>query len=114
MIWAFEWMDAKEGANQDCIKANRGSEWQCFFAQYTSYHIKTPIFPLQPIYDSWQIGNILGTNEAAQVHQWGRNLQTYLNNGLLKFNPNNGAFLDSCFRHCYAWGDIHVRGKNQV
>jgi len=114
MIWTFEWMAAREGVNQDCIKANPDNEWRCFFAQYTAPHIKTPIFPLQAIYDSWQIPNDLGTNEPAQVNLWGRNLHTYLNDGLLRLNPNNGVFLDSCFHHCGAWGDIHINGKNQV
>ena len=32
-----------------------GNEWKCIFAEHTSPHIKTPIFPLQGEYDSWQM-----------------------------------------------------------
>ena len=28
-----------------------GSEWKCIFAEHTSPHIKTPIFPLQGEYE---------------------------------------------------------------
>ena len=34
--------------NDACIAANGGGdEWKCIFAEHTSPHIKTPIFPLQ-------------------------------------------------------------------
>ena len=37
-----------QGVNDACIAANGGGdEWKCIFAEHTSPHIKTPIFPLQ-------------------------------------------------------------------
>jgi hypothetical protein len=48
-------MNSTSGVNDACIAANAGSEWKCIFAEHTSPHIKTPIFPLQGEYDSWQM-----------------------------------------------------------
>jgi len=47
-------MNSTSGVNDACIAANAGSEWKCIFAEHTSPHIKTPIFPLQGEYDSWR------------------------------------------------------------
>lgn len=55
MIWVFEYMNASSGVNDGCIAANPGNEWMCVFAEHTSPHIQTPIFPLQGEYDSWQM-----------------------------------------------------------
>ena len=53
--WVFTYMNSTSGVNDACIAANAGSEWKCIFAEHTSPHIKTPIFPLQGEYDSWQM-----------------------------------------------------------
>ena len=51
--WA-QYMNSTSGVNDACIAANAGSEWKCIFAEHTSPHIVTPIFPLQGEYDSWR------------------------------------------------------------
>jgi hypothetical protein len=38
------------------ISTNR---WQCFMAQYTVLHMRTPVFVLNSLYDSWQLDIVL-------------------------------------------------------
>jgi len=47
------------GVNQDCIKGEMADPWKCFFPQYTEPYIKSKLFALNSIYDTWQLGNIL-------------------------------------------------------
>jgi hypothetical protein len=93
MIWVFENQNSTSGVNQDCIAAYKplSQEWKCIFAQYTSPHIKTPIFPLQAEYDSWQTSNILGSSDPKLINEWGATLTTLVKNGLLN-RPQNGIF----------------------
>ena len=55
MQWVFTYMNSTSGVNDACIAGNAGNEWKCIFAEHTSPFIKTPIFPLQGEYDSWQM-----------------------------------------------------------
>jgi hypothetical protein len=76
-------------------------------------YIRTPTFPLQSTYDTWQTAN-----EVALINEWGRNL-TYLiwTNLLLRHHGSkqqnhHGIFLDSCAHHCGAWS-IVIHGDSQ-
>lgn len=44
----------------DCLKEYPDEPFRCMFAQNLHKHIKTPIFAIQSLYDSWSIPNILG------------------------------------------------------
>ena len=55
MIWAFSQQNSSSGVNEQCIAGNAGAEWRCMFAEHTSPFIRTPTFPLQSVYDSWQV-----------------------------------------------------------
>jgi len=116
MIWTFEWMAAQGGVNADCVKKFMPTKdtWKCFFAEHTSPFIRTPIFPLQSIYDSWQISEDLHSNNPAEINVYGKALLNLVNKNLLAPHPGNGVFLDSCFHHCGQWGNIHIDGKNQA
>merc|ERR1712150_208886 len=48
------------GLNAACFAAHKstGDPEKCIFAQWASEHIKTPTFPLQSEYDSWQTSNV--------------------------------------------------------
>jgi len=108
MRWVFTAQNATSGVDQDCIGAHSagGDTYLCFFAEHTTPYIKTPIFPLQSRYDSWQVGNILGTNETAPVNTYGtmfaQRFQAVVN------NPENGYFFDSCYHHCGEWDSIKI------
>lgn len=100
----FYLFNSSSGVNDACIAANPGLEWKCYFAEHTSPHIKTPIFPLQAEYDSWQMVGDLGINATDPanypvVNAWGANLTTLIHTNLLAANPGHGVFLDSCLHH---------------
>jgi len=116
MIWTFETMAAQTGVNDACIAAytkNRQGLWHCFFAQYTSPFIETPMFPLQSEYDSWQVSEDLDSQNVAMINQYGKNLTDLVKLDLL-IHPRNGVFLDSCYHHCGEWGSIVIDGANQA
>ena len=98
MQWVFTYMNSTSGVNDACIAANAGSEWKCIFAEHTSPHIKTPIFPLQGEYDSWQMCCDAGyetkdskMNDA--INAWGKKLTGLVHTNLLGPNPKHGIFL---------------------
>jgi hypothetical protein len=108
MRWVFTQQNCTSGVNQDCIAAHQagGDTYLCFFAEHTTPYIKTPIFPLQSRYDSWQVGNILGTNETAAVNTYGTLFAQRFQ--AVEKNPNNGYFFDSCYHHCGEWDSIRI------
>jgi len=116
MIWTFEMMACESGVNDACVAAwkPKGQAWKCFFAQHTSPFIQTPIFPLQSVYDSWQISEDLNSKEPGLINQWGKTLADLVNSELLRPHDHNGIFLDSCFHHCGEWGAIRIDGQNQA
>jgi hypothetical protein len=99
------------GLNAACVAAHTETKdpEKCIFAQWSSQHIKTPTFPLQSQYDSWQTGNVMGGGDADVQNEFGRNL-TGLVKELLLAQPQHGIFLDSCHHHCGNWGDSLIDG----
>ena len=58
MTWAFYQQNSSSGVNAACIAAkDRDRQSECMFAQHTAPYIQTPTFPLQSVYDSWQVGS---------------------------------------------------------
>jgi len=108
MRWVFMQQNCTSGVNQDCIGAHSagGDTYLCFFAEHTTPYIKTPIFPLQSRYDSWQVGNILGTNATDPVNTYGTLFAQRFQ--AVEKNPDNGYFFDSCYHHCGEWDSIRI------
>jgi len=113
MSWAFYQQNASSGVDADCIAGNPGAEWRCMFAEHTAPFIHTPMFPLQSVYDSWQVDNDLGSTDANLINEWGKNLTALVEHNLLT-NPVHGIFLDSCYHHCGMWGSIRIDGQVQA
>jgi len=109
MKWAFVQMNFQ--SDSDCIAAHASDPEQCIFTEVAAPYVTTPMFPLQSQYDAWQLDNILGTNNAAAVNQFGQALETRFKATVLK-HPANGCFLDSCVHHCGSWNSIIIDGKN--
>jgi len=101
------------GLNEACVAAHKstGDPEKCIFAQWTSAHIKTPTFPLQSVYDSWQTGNVMGNGDAKTQNEFGKNV-TSLVHQLFLTQPQHGIFLDSCHHHCGAWNGPVIDGFN--
>jgi len=114
MIWVFNQMNSTSGVNARCIAAYAAADrWHCIFAEHTSPHITTPIFPLQSQYDSWQIPNILGSNNPVDINKYGALLVSLVNADVLNNNANS-IILDSCHHHCGGWDTITIDGETQA
>jgi len=114
MIWVFNQMNSTSGVNDRCIAAySNADRWHCIFAEHTAPHITTPIFPLQSQYDSWQIPNILGSNNAADINKYGALLVSRVQSSVLN-RSTNSIMLDSCHHHCGGWDSIVINSSNQA
>jgi len=109
MNWIYTQMNTTSGLNQACIAAHTQTDDpdKCQFAEYTAPYISTPIFPLQSQFDSWQVENILRTNNSTIINQYGQIMETRFKNTVLK-NTKSGCFFDSCYHHCGAWNSIRI------
>ena len=99
------------GLNAACMAAHKatGDQNKCIFAQWASAHIKTPTFPLQSQYDSWQTNNVMAGGAAAVQNEFGKNLTALVKSQLLN-QPQHGIFLDSCHHHCGNWDGSEIDG----
>jgi O-palmitoleoyl-L-serine hydrolase len=109
MTWTFHQHNAS--VNQECLETEVPQS-NCNFAQYVMKYIRTPTFPLQSTYDTWQTAN-----EVALINEWGRNLTYLIWTNLLRHHGSkqqnhHGIFLDSCAHHCGAWS-IVIHGDSQ-
>lgn len=101
---------SSNGLNAACVATHEttGDPEKCIFAQWASAHIKTPTFPLQSEYDSWQTGNVMGKGDE---NEFGKNLTALVRSQLLA-QPQHGIFLDSCHHHCGAWNGPVIVNMN--
>jgi len=114
MKWGYSYFNVTSGLNADCVAAyaSKPSEsWKCYFAQYTSPFIRTPIFALQSRFDAWQIPEILGSRDANLINVFGQNLTVTVINNLLN-RPRAGVWLDSCYHHCGGWPNIKIGNED--
>ncbi len=110
------------------------------FVDYNAQFISTPLFVLQPKYDSWQVTNVsrpkrivcaswslerrsLGCRccvcqilrsgaTTADVQAMGNSITNTIKTKVLQ-KPANGAFIEGCYHHTGSWGDIHIDGMDQ-
>lgn len=137
--YVFNMQNASAGVNQRCIAGSPGSEWQCFFPQYTMNFMETPVFVLNSGYDSWQTSNIWfagGQNGVPPPPQWAQCanafnctadqmpvVQSYHSQTLsamaVVLDPTtpHGAFVDSCWVHCQSsagWDSTTIGGQTMM
>ncbi|MQL87651.1 hypothetical protein Taro_020199 [Colocasia esculenta] len=112
----------------------------CFFPQYMAWRLQTPLFILNPAYDSWQISNILVPYSADPSGTWNacktdirqcnpsqlemlQRFRTYFLQAIegLGSSSSRGLFINSCFVHCqsedqrtWLWQDSTVLGSTQI
>lgn len=86
-------------------------------------YLKTPTFPLQGVFDSWQVVADLGIIETSKdppsgpvqealINQYGVNFTNVVRSNLLN-QPQHSIFLDSCFHHCGGW-DSYRAGPDNI
>jgi len=109
MRWVFHQQNVSSGVNQRCIAAHTtGDSSDCMFAEHTVPYLKIPIFPLQSRFDSWQVGNILGTTDPTSINNYG---DLFVTRFSVMNSGSNGYFLDSCYHHCGEWDSIRISGE---
>jgi len=112
-LWIYNNMNSSSGLDQSCVAAHvptRNVE-ECMFIETTTLHVTTPLFPLQSQYDTWQIQNVLGSNNVDAINAFGKLFEARFKTGVL-WNANNGCFLDSCAHHCGYWNSITIDNTN--
>ena len=116
----YAW-NSSGGTNQACVKARRatGDDWRCIFAQYAAPHIKSELFVMQNLYDSWQVNNILrigcsgynrpmtscNATQMAALEAYGADMRRSL--APLVADPRVGLFAPSCIAHCQTVANEH-------
>lgn len=119
---SFVAWNSSGGTNQDCIAhyTPLGTPEKCIFAQYVFPFIKSSIFVMQNLYDSWQVNNILrigcaGYNKpmdscnAAQMsalEAYGATMRIALSPAIA--SPKVGIFAPSCIAHCQSVSNEHA------
>ena len=115
------------GVNKDCVSVmKKDDRWKCLFPQYFVPHIQTPLFIVNPLYDSWQLHNILKVRCVNHVERCSKEEKAAINRfkklTLIALKPvhnttNNSLFADSCILHGQVvfaphWQNVKVKGKS--
>ena len=116
----FQMQQATAGVNAACIAALPPEDnWRCIFANYSYAHTRTPMFPLQSAFDSWQLKNIWAGDRSCASEQFANcshaqigHMNAYASDLLAdlvwtpKFHKRGeGGFVESCLEHVAAeWG----------
>lgn len=109
--------NASGGVNQGCIATHSlaaGDTADCFFAEHTVPFIQTPLFALQSVVDSWQLGEELGDSADPTLVNTYRNATTRRVLELLTTHPRHGGFIDSCVHHCGMWDVLIIDGTRMA
>ena len=106
----FKLHDCTDGVPQHCVKNTSGKKlWKCIFPQYFLRFVKSRLFVVNPLYDSWQLGNIweipcahhpysCTKKELKQIKKF-RKTTLKAMKGVIKGSANIALFADSCIDH---------------
>lgn len=115
------------GINQNCVSSHsKNEQWKCLFPQYSVKHVKSDLYIVNSLYDSWQIGNILGIGCSSHVEDCSEEdlesimkFKSTIVDALkpVKKNSNLGLFALSCLQHgetmnSQRWNKIKVKGHS--
>jgi len=104
----------------ECVEKFPNNIENCMFAANIAPHIKTPMFLLQSLYDTWSIHYILGVPciidsslaycdppKKMIIEEYHRNTTNTIFE-MTSTNPNiNGYFAPVCANHVYGWGSSY-------
>jgi hypothetical protein len=123
----FKLHDSTGCINSECAShQGKGNAWKCLFPYYFGEYIKSPLFIVNPLHDSWQLANIIGihcaykpekcSNKEMKAVRAFRN-QTLQALGPFIKNPHIGLFADACVDHGQIifspkWNAIRVRNRS--
>ncbi|CAE7832311.1 PAE11 [Symbiodinium sp. CCMP2592] len=126
--WVFVTMNMRysPSLSTDCFDAYADTPWQCFLAPNQLPFVKTPLFVLHSLYDSWQSSQTLqlpsgcvieGTcsqEERDLLHS----LRDAVSGNLSSLQAPSSYFLHSCVGHCelglndFGWTGLVVKGTS--
>eukprot|EP00747_Dinoflagellata_sp_TGD_P211588 gnl/TRDRNA2_/TRDRNA2_84807_c0_seq3.p1 gnl/TRDRNA2_/TRDRNA2_84807_c0~~gnl/TRDRNA2_/TRDRNA2_84807_c0_seq3.p1 ORF type:complete len:297 (-),score=41.33 gnl/TRDRNA2_/TRDRNA2_84807_c0_seq3:34-924(-) len=105
--WGFTHMNCSAGVNDQCVSARRaagGDISDCIFAHHTLPFIKTPIFVMQSVFDSWQLQWEEGLKHPVNytaLNAYGSELTARIKKAAEGENREHiGGFVEHCFHHC--------------
>ena len=124
----FKLHNCTDGVPQHCVKNTSGRKlWKCIFPQYFLRFVKSSLFVVNPLYDSWQLGNIweipcahhpysCTKKELKQIKKF-RKTTLKAMKGVIKGSSNIALFADSCIDHGQVifnaqWNTIKVMRKS--
>ncbi|XP_022792436.1 pectin acetylesterase 7-like [Stylophora pistillata] len=116
--------NSSSGLNQDCIRTQkRKQKWRCFFAQYSLPYVRSRLFVVNALYDSWQLAIVSGvpcvfdikncnSEEYSYIMNFGKKTKLALRS--IFDSKSKGVLADSCFIHNQCtqnqpWMNIQVR-----
>ena len=126
--WAFGAMDMRQSPSlsADCFEAYASEPWRCFLAPHLLPFVRTPLFVLHSLYDSWQMTQTLqiptGCAFEGSCTQQERAAQQALHDAVLgnlsTLQAPSSYFLHSCVGHCevglndFGWTGLVVKGTS--
>lgn len=125
----FKLHDCTDGVPQKCADEMPGKDlWKCIFPQYFLKFVKSKMFIVNPLYDSWQLQHIWEIDcastpysctkkEVKQIKKFRR--ATLRAMAPVFEKPNLGLFADSCVDHGQVvfsnrWNSIAVRKTDTI
>lgn len=124
-IDSFYAWNSSSMTNQACIAhyTPLGTPWKCIFPQYVLPFIHTDLFIAQNLYDSYQLGHILGIGSCSTygkdlsacsnatvsaIQAYGATLRTIIRGALAAPGGQaRGGFAPSCIAHCQTVANEH-------
>lgn len=110
----------------DCVKANQNEPFRCMFAEELIKYMKTPVFAIESLYDTWSIPNILGIgclngsslhncnqNERNFIEQYHQNVSRVLKS-LVNHNAHNGYWAPACAFHTSITGSAFYGANYRI
>ena len=113
----FKLHDCTSGVNQACVsKMSAKDLWKCIFPQYFLKFVQTPLYMVNPIFDSWQLANIKNVNcafhvekcteqEKREISQFGQTAMSALLRALHR-SAAVQMFADACVDHGQVVSDL--------
>lgn len=113
----YDFHDPKMSLNKHCLQANKGKEFKCLMAQNNIHFIRTPLYIMNSLVDSWQVNNLMNiTCDLSQKNKCSKSEVSYLNNYretmIAALNPfiedkenAGGCYLVECYAHSIANDD---------
>ena len=110
---------------KECVDINPSAKWSCMFAEHLHQYIKVPQFPIQSLYDSWSLPNILGINcgvagsfanctsgQMEVIDKYRQNTSEVLKS--IADNFKNGLWAPACSNHVYSTGAAFASANFRV